>query len=115
MKQPSWTQGFRIHGAQGDLKGYLRVSEDPATRMPTHVVLTIAKDGTMSQALASAWTEAVNLALEHGATLAEVVERFLGWKFDPFGPVTGSDNVSEASSVLDYIAQELRATYLREA
>lgn len=109
MKNSGWNQKFKIWGAQGLLKGYLRVTEQDGKLIEIQV--DVHKEGTMARALLNAWASSVNIGLSHGVPLTAYLTAFEGWKFDPSGPVECSEAVTDADSILDYVAKELAAAY----
>lgn len=113
MRTAGWTQKFRILGGQGELKGYLRVSEVDGRL--TEIQVDVHKEGTMSRALLNAWSMSVNIGLAAGVPLKSYLDAFRSWRFDPSGPVECSEAVTEADSILDYIVRELQAAYPGQA
>ena len=51
--------------------------------------------------------------LQHGVPLEEFVDPFTATCFEPAGPVEGNEKIKRATSILDYIFQELAVSYLR--
>ena len=52
---------------------------------------------------------AVSLGLQYGVPLDEIINAFVGTKFEP--QVIGNDRILSASSILDYIFRELAISY----
>jgi hypothetical protein len=113
MKSSSVVQKFRIHGSQETLKGFLHLRNNPDGTL-AEIELDIYRDGTMGRAMVHALTMCINMALKRGVPLREIVDEYRSWKFEPMGAVSGSPYVSHCDSILDYVAQELEATYLKE-
>lgn len=104
-------QKFIIKGNQGDLKGYLHMDEHPDGSLAM-IAIEIYKEGTMARAMAQSFASALNMGLAAGVPLAAFVQEFRSARFEPAGQVQGSPYVSECSSLVDYVCQELEATYI---
>jgi ribonucleoside-diphosphate reductase alpha chain len=104
-------QKFAISGAQGELKGYLHMDENPDGTLAM-ISIEIHKEGTMARAMAQSFASAVNMGLEAGVPIRAFVEEFRGTRFEPSGEVKGSPSITTCTSLLDYVVQELEATYL---
>jgi hypothetical protein len=107
-----WRQKFRIYGSQETLTGYLHCDEHPDGTL-AFISIEIHREGTMARAMARSFCAALNIGLDKGVPLADFVQEFKDWRFEPSGPVEGSPNVAACSSLLDYIVRELEATYLQ--
>jgi ribonucleoside-diphosphate reductase alpha chain len=70
-------------------------------------------EGTFLRGVLGALARMASLALQNGVPTSEVVRSLRGLDFPPCGAVAGSAAVTSASSVADYIAQEIEAAYLR--
>ena len=105
-------QKFVIKGNQGDLKGYLHMDEHPNGALAM-IAIEIYKEGTMARAMAQGFASAVNLGLAAGVPVESFIREFRFSRFEPAGLVEGSPFVRECSSLLDYICQEIQATYLK--
>lgn len=111
-RNPSITQKFKIKTDQGTVKGYLHMTNrEDGTLLG--IELDMYKDGTTSRAMAHAFTAAFNKGLASGIPMKDFIDEFKGWRFPPFGEVEGSPNVSECTSILDYVVKELDATYMK--
>ena len=51
-----------------------------------------------------------SLALQHGLSTDDAVNRFEGMRFEPMG-ATRNPEIPETSSILDYVARYLRTQY----
>lgn len=108
-----WTQKFVIHGSQEALKGYLRVSENEDGTLHG-IQIDIHREGSFSKAFANGFAHSLNIGIQSGIPLEKFVEAFRGWKFEPYGEVTCSDNIKRADSLMDYVVRELAVAYLGE-
>ena len=76
------------------------------------IAIEIYKEGTMARAMAQSFASAVNLGLAAGVPVEAFIREFRFSRFEPAGRVEGSPFVQECSSLLDYVCQEIQATYL---
>jgi ribonucleoside-diphosphate reductase alpha chain len=68
--------------------------------------------GTFVRGMCGALARMVSIALQNGVSVEEVVACLGTLNFPPQGKVDGSEHVSHAVSVPDWIAQEIAAVYL---
>ncbi|MDB4775924.1 hypothetical protein OAG62_02245, partial [bacterium] len=71
---------------------------------PGEVFIKMSKEGSTLSGLIQGFCRAFSLALQHGLSPADAVERFRGMRFEPMGP-TSNPEIPEASSILDYVAR----------
>lgn len=114
-RRRSWVSEVTVGGA----KVFLGVGEYAPVRgvsRPCEVFLDIAPGGGDSsstlRAFANCWAIGISLALQHGASLERLLERYLFARFEPAGLVIGSSRVKMATSIVDYVARELAIEYL---
>ena len=112
MRMLGVRQKFKINGAQGGIKGYLHMDKNDDGTLAM-IAIEIYKEGTMARAMAQSFASAVNMGLAAGVPLESFIKEFRGSRFEPSGEVTGSPYVERCTSVLDYICQELEATFIR--
>lgn len=105
-RRAAWRQSARIDNQ----RFYLTVGEYDDGR-PGEVFLTAHRYGTFARGVLDALARVTSLALQCGSPLGEVVKALSGLNFPPNGPVVCSGNVSEATSVADWVARELAAAY----
>ena len=110
-KLPSRRCGFTQKVRIGGQSLYLRTGEY-ADGSLGEVFLTVAREGSTMKHLVDALAITMSIGLQHGVPLAEYIDAFADSKSEPNGMVQGSDNVRFCSSLLDYVAKELSATYL---
>lgn len=106
-RRRSWTQRVQIAGQTV----YLCVGEYADGR-PGEVWIDVAKQGTFLRGVMSALARTISIALQCGANVDVIVHSLKGGCYPPDGIVTGSDIVSEATSVTDWVASELEARYI---
>lgn len=108
---PARRKGWVQKGRVGGQKVYLIVGEYPDGRCG-EIFIIAAKTGHIIDSLLSNFAISVSLGLQHGVPLEEYVNAFERTKFEPAGPVSGSQEIKMASSILDYVFRELKAHYL---
>lgn len=90
---------------------YLRTGEYANGELG-EIFLTVNKKGTFTDAALNAFAKALSLGLQYGVPLAEYVDGFLHTRFEPAGWVEGDPDLSEVTSILDYVARRLGIDYL---
>lgn len=95
----SITHKFAIAGHEGYLTIGLFENGQPG-----EVFIKMSKEGSTLSGLIQGFCRAFSLALQHGLSPADAVERFRGMRFEPMGP-TSNPEIPEASSILDYVAR----------
>ena len=98
------TQKFNVGGQEG----YITVGLYPDSR-PGELFITISKAGSTLQGLVQAFATTVSVALQHGAPIATLIEKFKGQAFPPSG-FTG-DELRSATSIIDYLGQWLEKEF----
>ena len=101
----SITHKFWINGHEGYLT--IGLFEDGT---PGELFIKMAKEGSTLSGLIQGFCRAFSLALQHGLSLDDAVERFEGMRFEPMG-ATRNPEIPETSSILDYVARYLRTQY----
>ena len=101
----SITHKFWINGHEGYLT--IGLFEDGS---PGEIFIKMAKEGSTLSGLIQGFCRAFSLALQHGLSVDEAVERFEGMRFEPMG-ATKNPEIPETSSILDYVARYLRTQY----
>ena len=86
-------------------EGYLTIGLFEDGR-PGEIFIKMSKEGSTLSGLIQGFCRAFSLALQHGLSTADAVERFKGMRFEPLGP-TSNPEIPEASSILDYVARYL--------
>lgn len=105
-RRKSWTQKVRIGGQTF----YLTCGEYADGRLG-EVFLSCSKAGSFSQGVCDTLARLVSVALQDGVPLARVIHAMQMLNFPPNGEVTGSKVATNATSVPDWLAQELAAAY----
>ena len=97
----SVTHKFSIGGHEGYLT--IGLFQDG---QPGEIFIKMSKEGSTLSGLIQGFCRAFSLALQHGLSTTDAVERFRGMRFEPMGP-TSNPEIPEASSILDYVARYL--------
>lgn len=94
----------------GGHDGYLTVGlfEDGS---PGELFFRIAKEGSTVYGLLDCFAIAVSTALQWGAPLRSLCDKFEGQAFEPRG-WTGNSEIAEAQSIVDYVFRFLRLKFL---
>jgi ribonucleoside-diphosphate reductase alpha chain len=93
----SMTHKFAIGGHEG----YITVGLY-ADGTPGEIFVRMAKEGSTIAGLVDSFATAVSIALQHGAPLALLVDKFKGTRFEPSG-FTGNSDIPLATSIMDYV------------
>ncbi len=104
----SITHKFRV----GEQEGYVTVGLFDDGR-PGEVFITISKEGSTIRGLMDSVAVLTSLALQYGVPLEDLVRKFRGVHFEPAG-FTGSPELPQATSIVDYIFRWLERRFLRE-
>ena len=100
------THKFAIAGHEGYLT--IGLFEDG---QPGEIFIKMSKEGSTLSGLIQGFCRAFSLALQHGLSAADAVDRFRGMRFEPMGP-TSNPEIPEASSILYYVARYLDLTFV---
>lgn len=106
-RRRSWTQRVRIGGQTC----YLCVGEYPDGR-PGEIFIDVSKQGTFLRGVMNTLARTISIALQCGADVQSIVYSLREVDYPPNGPVDGSEFVTEALSVTDWVAKELEARYI---
>ncbi len=98
---------FRINS----VKGYIITGEYPDGSLG-EVFVKIAKEGSTLAGLFDTVALLISIALQHGVPLDLIVDRLRGSRFEPAG-LTGEEEISTATSPIDYLARYLELSYLK--
>ncbi len=102
----SVTHKFNISGHAGYLTiGLFKDGQ------PGEIFIKMSKEGSTLSGLIQGFCRAFSLALQHGLSATDAVERFRGMRFEPMGPTSNPD-IPEASSILDYVARYIDVEFV---
>ena len=109
---PSTRKSITHKFAIGGHEGYLTIGLFGENR-PGEIFIKMSKEGSTLSGLIQGFCRAFSLALQHGLSTEDAVERFRGMRFEPMGP-TSNPQIPEASSILDYVARYLELKFLSD-
>ena len=104
----SVTHKFAISGHEGYLTIGLFQNGQPG-----EIFIKMSKEGSTLSGLIQGFCRAFSLALQHGLSAHDAVERFRGMRFEPMGP-TSNPEIPEASSILDYVARYIECEFVKQ-
>jgi ribonucleoside-diphosphate reductase alpha chain len=101
------THRFKI----GEEKSYITVGlyEDGT---PGEVFIRSSKKGSITSGMLDSFAIMVSLALQYGIPLDDLVRKFKGVHFEPFG-VTSNKEIPIAQSIIDYIFRWLELRFVK--
>lgn len=102
----SITHQFKIEG----VKVYLTVGLYPDGRQG-EMFMVMAKEGSTMSGLLDAFAKMFSLALQYGVPIDVIIGKLKDLRFEPFG-TTSNREISEAKSIMDYIARWLEKKFV---
>lgn len=105
-ERKSITHKFDIAG----YKGYLTAGEHEDGTLG-EIFIKMAKQGSTVSGLVDCFSISTSIALQYGAPLKVLVEKFKGQRFEPQG-ITPNQKISIASSIVDYVFCWIEQKYL---
>ena len=108
---PSRRRGYTQKAAVGGHRVFLRTGEYADGRLG-EIGLALPRESAAVRGLADALAAAVSTGLQHGTPLDAYVDALAQSRFAPAGAVEGDPAVDRASSIPDYVARSLAASYL---
>ena len=110
-KLPNRRSGFnQVLRMSDGMKIHLRTGEFPDGTLG-EIFVDTQKEGTFARAMLNQWAISISTGLQHGVPFQVFVDQFKNVMFEPKGMVQGSDTVTDATSIIDAIFQELIAYY----
>lgn len=103
--------GITHEARLGGHKVYVRTGEYPDGSLG-EIFIDMYKEGAGYKALMNCFAIAVSKALQYGVPLEEFVDTFTFTRFEPYGIVQGSENIKQATSIVDYVFRVLGYEYL---
>jgi len=106
-RRTCWTQKARVGGQTV----YLTCGEYDDGQLG-ELFIDVSRAGSAVRALLNTVAILFSLGLQHGIDLAVLLRAIRGTDFLPAGAVSGSPDVGEASSILDFVGRQIEAAYL---
>ena len=106
-ERESITHKFSIGGHEG----YITVGMMYEDGCPGEIFITMAKEGSTISGLMDSLAVTISVALQYGAPLGFLVDKFAHVRFEPSG-WTGNRQIPYAKSILDYIFRWLGVKFL---
>lgn len=101
------THSFRV----GDVEGYLTANTYTDGTLG-EIFVRMSKQGSFVGGIVDSFAINFSMALQSGASLDSLVDKFKGTRFDPSG-FTGDSRIPIATSILDYIVRWLELEFLK--
>jgi ribonucleoside-diphosphate reductase alpha chain len=101
------THSFRV----GDVEGYLTANTYTDGTLG-EIFVRMSKQGSFVSGIVDSFAINFSMALQSGASLDSLVDKFKGTRFDPSG-FTGDSRIPIATSILDYIVRWLELEFLK--
>jgi len=108
---PDRRKGYIQKATVGGHKVYLHTGEFDDGSIG-EIFIDMHKEGAAFRSMMNNFAIAVSLGMQYGVPLEEYVDAFVFTRFEPAGEVTGNDQITRATSILDYIFRELAVSYL---
>lgn len=106
-RRRSETYKFKVGGSPST---FLHTGDFPDGRLG-EIFLTQARIGSFSRGMLDAFALVCSKALQFGMPLDELCDSFINSRFEPSGVVEGDTELTEASSLLDYVFRRLKIDY----
>jgi ribonucleoside-diphosphate reductase alpha chain len=109
------TQKFKIIARAEDgsgvyeVKGFIQSGLHADGRLG-EIFIKIGKPGS-SESVYDAWATSTSIALQRGATVDELMQKFLNTRFEPSGAVMDVAGIKRCSSPLDLVARWILKKY----
>ncbi len=107
-RRHTWTQKIKVGGQTI----YVSFSEYPDGTLG-EIFIDAAKAGSALRALLHTLAIFLSIGIQHNVPLKSYVGAMKGLHFEPCGEVSGSDEVTQAWSILDYLAKQIEETYVK--
>ncbi len=108
---PDRRKGYIQKATVGGHKVYLHTGEFDDGSIG-EIFIDMHKEGAAFRSMMNNFAIAVSLGMQYGVPLEEYVDAFVFTRFEPAGEVVGNDQITRATSILDYIFRELAVSYL---
>jgi ribonucleoside-diphosphate reductase alpha chain len=110
---PDYRLGYTRKFKVGGVGVYVRTGEYEDGRLG-EIFVTINKNGDAFGSMMNMWATEVSVALQYGKPLRELLDTYVGQKFEPSGQVENHPYIKLASSIVDAIVRDLALHYLQD-
>ncbi|MCH7500007.1 MAG: hypothetical protein IH886_08360 [Nitrospinae bacterium] len=76
------------------------------------IFIDLSKEGALIRSLMNCFAIAISVALQSGASLEDLCDKFMFTRFEPAGIVENNQDIKMCSSILDAIFKDLAINYL---
>ena len=111
IKLPNRRNGFTQKFKIGGQTVYLNTGEYADGKLG-EIFVDLSKEGSLLRSMMNSFCIAVSVALQYGASLEDLCDKFLFTKFEPAGIVQNHSDIKMATSILDAIFRDLGINYL---
>ena len=108
---PNRRAGYTQKAVIGTQTIYIRTGEYEDGTLG-EIFIDLSKEGSLLRSLMNCFCIAISVALQYGASLEDLCNKFLFTKFEPSGLVKNHPHIKMASSILDLIFRDLAINYL---
>lgn len=108
---PARRNGFTQHAHVGGTSIFFTTGEYPGCALG-EVFFEIHKEGAPFRGMFNALAISLSIGFQHGVPLEAYVASLEGLRFEPAGEVQGHDEITFATSIVDYLARALGLAYL---
>jgi ribonucleoside-diphosphate reductase alpha chain len=106
------TKRIHLQHAHGDLKIYVQTGTFPDGSIG-ELFLKADRSGSTISGLLDALSITASVALQYGAPVETLIEKWARMQFEPSG-TTGDPDMRQVSSIMDAVARWLRARYAKK-
>ena len=111
IKLPNRRGGYTQKMKIGGQTLYLRTGEYEDGTLG-EIFVDLSKEGALIRSMMNSFCIGISVALQSGASLEDLCEKYLHTKFEPSGMVQNHPHIKMASSILDLIFRDLAIDYL---
>ena len=108
---PNRRTGYTQKAVIGDQTIFITTGEYPDGTLG-EIFIDLSKEGSLLRSLMNCFCIAVSVALQYGASLEDLCDKFMFTRFEPSGMVRNHPHIKMASSILDLIFRDLAIHYL---
>jgi ribonucleoside-diphosphate reductase alpha chain len=109
----SQTHKVEIFGEYGDIDVFITIGYYPTGEVG-ELFVNVGKQGSTLRGVLDSWARMVSLSIQWGVPTFEIIRKFSGISFEPYGP-TSNKSIPKCSSIIDYTVKwlDLQVTHDR--